>query len=474
MSVSPSDAAALANLALRVGIVNDGQIQEGWDELGTPNAPADALVRILERKGYLSPFQSAKLLRGDQGGYCMGGYRLRYKVGSGIFGQIFRADDPSTGQVVALKVLRPEWHEDQHKIDLFLREGRMGMTLRHPNIVEILAVDQDRATGLPYIVMEFVEGGDLRALLAIRKRLAASDMLRILEEAASALAYAFARGVSHRDMKVTNILLSSQGPAKLADFGLAGVQGGKGKSGVKRTQDYAGLEKATRAPAGDPRSDIFFLGCVAYELLTGRRPLERALTSAARQAPERYRNIAPIEPDQVNAPPSVIQLVEAMMALDPAARIQTPAQLLERVRAVRREVEGGSTQPATASRTVFLVESNGRLQDRLRAKLKKAGYRILITADPQRALDRFRSQPFDLLIVNAGTTGDDGCAAFAHVLEEARRRQVRCGGILIVSPDQAAWRDRLADQPGATVLVLPIPYKQLLDAIRTVDAADGG
>src|SRR5205085_1751448 len=171
---------------------------------------------------------------------------------------------------VAIKVLRKKWSEDKHKIELFMREGKVGMTLRHPNIVEILSVNYEKRTNQYYIVMDFVEGGNLRDFLNIRKKLLPAEVLRILEDATSGLAYAFSKGLTHRDMKLSNILLSSQGQAKLVDFGLAGGQiGQEEKEGVNvdRAVDYAGLEKATGAPHSDPRSDLFFLGCVAYELL---------------------------------------------------------------------------------------------------------------------------------------------------------------------------------------------------------------
>src|SRR5437588_7011845 len=98
----------------------------------------------------------------------------------------------------------------------------MGMTLRHPNVVEILAVSRDPVSKQYFIVMEVVEGGNLRDFLSIRKKLEPAETLRILEDATAGLAYAYSRGFSHRDMKLTNVLISSQGVAKLVDFGLAG------------------------------------------------------------------------------------------------------------------------------------------------------------------------------------------------------------------------------------------------------------
>src|SRR5207244_4355107 len=153
------------------------------------------------------------------------------------------------------------WSKDAKKIDMFMREAKVGMSLRHQNIVEILAVNQEKTTNQFYIVMEFVEGGNLRDMLAIRKKLQLLDVLRIIEDVAAGLAYAFTKGITHRDMKLTNVLLSSQGPAKLVDFGLAGGQFSAsgdeaGEIHVDRTVDYAGLERLADVNEGDKRSDI--------------------------------------------------------------------------------------------------------------------------------------------------------------------------------------------------------------------------
>src|SRR5262249_4510558 len=151
-------------------------------------------------------------------------------------------------------------------VELFEREGKVGMTLHHPNLVEILAVSRDPITQQYYLVMEFVEGGNLREILTIRKKLEPAEALKIIDDAAAGLAYAYSRGITHRDMKLTNVLISSTGTAKVVDFGLAGMYGrmrldlGKGKDDgqVDRTVDYAGLEKATGVSHGDTRSDIYF------------------------------------------------------------------------------------------------------------------------------------------------------------------------------------------------------------------------
>src|SRR5262245_7928645 len=121
------DADGIAQLAIELGLVNLTQVSECQD--AAPSRSAQDLLRLLERKGYLTPFQSGKLLKGERDGYLLGGYRLLYKIASGSFGRVFRADEPHSGTVVAVKVLRRRWTNDAHSIDLFEREAKVGIAL---------------------------------------------------------------------------------------------------------------------------------------------------------------------------------------------------------------------------------------------------------------------------------------------------------------------------------------------------------
>ncbi len=465
------DTQAIAQLALRCGLVTESQMQEAWEDANPRDPNPEPFLRFMERKGYLTPWQSAKLLKGDTDGYFLGGYEILYKIASGSFGRVFRAEDPRSGRVVAIKVLRRRWSEDPQRIEFFEREGRVGMSLRHPNIVEILAVNRDPISGQYYLVMEFVEGGNVREILAIRKKLEPAEALRIIEDAASGLAYAYSRGITHRDMKLTNILISSQGTAKLVDFGLAKVyssMGLKDNERVERTVDYAGLEKATGVKSGDVRSDIYFLGCVLYEMLTGRPPLQMTRDRFARMQKQRFDQVVPISRTELQAPASVFALVETMMSMDPQQRYQTPSQLLDAIKAARRDIESQNNGQATAraaggptSRSVFVAEADVKLQDAIREKLKELGYRVLLASDPMRALDRFRTQPFDAFILDAGTVGEDGLPVFERIMKEAARRELRCGGIILFNEDQGRQAERVEPKPNVAVLVRPVTIKQL-------------
>lgn len=151
------DANSAGQELMKLGLITATQLDEAVGEIGK-GADADRLLLLLLRKGYLTPWQSSKFLKGDREGFVLGGYRLLYKIQSGSFGRVFRGQDEATGRVVAIKVLRRRWSEDQQHIDLFQREARVGMAFHHPNIVEILAMNVDKKAGQYYIVMEFVEG----------------------------------------------------------------------------------------------------------------------------------------------------------------------------------------------------------------------------------------------------------------------------------------------------------------------------
>jgi serine/threonine protein kinase len=387
-------------------------------------------------------------------------------------------------------VLRHRWSEDQQRIDLFIREGKVGLTLKHPNIVEILAVNQDPATKQYYLAMEFVEGGNLREILQARKTFDCAAALRIMDDAASGLAYAYSRGITHRDIKLTNLLISSQGEAKLVDFGLAQMFASVSRDDdqVDRTVDYAGLEKATNVKPGDVRSDIFFLGCVFFEMLTGRPPLAMSKDRHARMSKQRFEEVQSLKPGEINAPPSVYRIVETMMAFDPRQRYQTPSQLLEAVRDARRE--SGHVQPdpeqaakgpasaasANASRpahSVFVVESDERLQNAIRDKFKESGYRVFMAADPGRALDRFRVQPFDALVIDLGTVGEDGITILERIQKEGRDKHADCACIALLSEEQADWSVRVASIGKVTVMVRPVTLKQLKRKLQEVLGAGG-
>ena len=479
-----SEATELGQRAVRLGLITEDQLRDCADEI-SPVAPPEVLIQALERKQYLTAFQSQKLVKGDNDGYFLGGYRILYKIASGSFGRVHRADDPRTGQAVAVKVLRRRWTEDPRKVDLFEREGRMGLRLQHPNIVQILGVHCDRANGQFFIVMEFVEGSNLRDLLAIRKKLDVKESIRITEEAAAGLAHAYSHGLTHRDIKPSNILLSSTGVAKLVDFGLAEIARNAGyllsddDTTVDRTVDYAGLERATEVKAGDVRSDIFFLGCVLYEMLTGRPALPQTRDRRARMLKSRFEHIQPLTPDDVNMPESAFHLLDRMMAFDPDDRFQNPAQLLDAVRAVQTELAGGSSAAELTPqgpRTVYVIEKREKFQEVLRNKFQSMGFRVLVSIDANRALNRFQHQPFHALVLDVGTVGEESLSVYREIQKEAKKKRTRCAGLILLAEEQAKLGEEIAGYEDTALLIFPLKkgeLEQAMEQLLTPGAREG-
>jgi predicted Ser/Thr protein kinase len=479
------DAKTLGAFLTASKLLTQNQVQDLLAEVRDGN-DVEEILQTAERKGLLTSLQTDKLRKGDRQGYFLGNYRVLYKIDSGSFARVYRADEPASGRIVAIKVLRNRWLESPEWLENFEREGRMGMSLRHPNIVEILSVGMEPTTRQPFIVMEFVEGGDLRDILKIHKRFSVAHALKILEDVAAALAYAFARGLTHRDMKLTNVLISSTGTAKVVDFGLAQIFSNRfitdDDATVARTVDYAGLEKATGAPLNDVRSDIYFIGCIAYEILSGRPPLLPSKTKMERMQRDRFLRVKPLELADLETPhPSLLRLVETMMAVDPAKRFQTPAQLLEAIKQLRQELGSAGRDPRgrdsragsdgaarKVGATVFVLEGDQRLQDAIRDKFKQLGYRVLISGDPRRAVDRFAQQPFPVLIVDASTTQNEGIRALDQVLHASVKIGYNCHGIVIASPEESILTDNLGWDSKVSILKRPVNMGQLLYRLKQV------
>lgn len=486
---APTDAAEFALLVVRVGLVEDNVAKECLYELEDKTRPPGDIAKLMERKGLITPFQSSKLLKGDMDGYILGGFRLLYKIASGSFGRVYRGDDPRTGQIVAVKVLRRRWTEDKKRVDLFEREGRIGQTMQHPNIVQILAVSKDQVTGQYFIVMEFVEGGNLRDILSIRKKLEPAEALHVIEECAAGLAYAQTRGLTHRDIKPTNILISTDKIAKLVDFGLAEISQGAAlmtskepghgdDTEVDRTVDYAGLEKLTGSKKGDPRSDIYFLGIVLFEILTGHALLPRTRDKQVMQMRQRYELDDTIRKLglEYDLPRNIVGLILRMCAFEPSARFQTPALMHEGVKAVEAELKGGTaskSHQASGPLTIFVAEQHAKLQDVFRNQFKKLGFRVLISIDPAQALSRFKQQPYHALIIDVGTVGREGIESYEKVLREADNLHLDFAAVLILNEDQAGFASSIRESRNGVVMVRPVTMKQLSGAIREKLHMDG-
>ena len=229
----------------------------------------------------------------DQGQSLVGRYRLEEPIASGGAGTVWRAVDSVLERMVAVKLLRPEIAGDPLARAMFLAEARSASRLSHPGIAQVYDYGDDSRADVSFLVMELVDGLSLADLLTAGP-LGADRTVQVIAQVAAGLQAAHSAGVVHRDIKPANLLISRDGQLKITDFGIAGVVGSASamKAGpVMGTPAYLAPERAAGASA-TPASDLYSLGVVGYECLTGARPFsgQAAEVSAA----HRWRPIPPL------------------------------------------------------------------------------------------------------------------------------------------------------------------------------------
>src|SRR6266516_5102221 len=202
-----------------------------------------------------------------------GRYGLEEVVGHGGMSTVYKAHDSLLERNVALKVLHQQYNEDEDFVERFKREARSVAQIQHPNIVTV--IDRGEDDGRQYIVFEYIEGENLKELVVRKGRLDVRAALEIALEIARGLAFAHDHGLVHRDVKPQNVLLNGDGGAKVTDFGIArsldGEQGMTRTGTVLGTSNYIAREQASGQPV-NAQTDVYSLGIVLYEMLTGEVP----------------------------------------------------------------------------------------------------------------------------------------------------------------------------------------------------------
>lgn len=291
-------------------------------------------------------------------GRKLGHYELIEAIGAGGMAAVLKARDTELGRVVALKILPPEAARDPESVNRFKQEGRAAAALDHDNVARVYFCGEDQ--GLHFIAFEFVEGINLRQMIDRRGVLPAGECVRYMMQVAAGLNHAAERGVVHRDIKPSNILITPDGRAKIVDMGLARqldaelVNGAVTQSGVTLgTFDYISPEQALDPRRADARSDIYSLGCTFYHALTGRPPVPEGTAARKLRA---HQNDAPLDPRELNpaVPDELAAVLGRMMAKDPAARYQTPTDLIAHLKGLAERLKIGSDALAhdTATKSV--------------------------------------------------------------------------------------------------------------------------
>jgi len=473
----------LAQKTLDLGLLDDWQLRDVWATLGSRNVSPDDLLQLLLRREILTNYQVERLLKGGNTGFFFGDYKVLYLVGAGSFARVYRAVHKETGRVVAVKVLRTRYSETPAQYGQFVREGKVGCTLRHPNIVPIYEVESRGKTH--FLVMAFVEGQNLQDFVRIRKRLEPMEAAKLMADICAGMQYAFENGLTHRDLKMNNVLVSSRGQAKLVDFGLAAVEDGMTDDSLAdlpnaRTVDYAGLERATGVRKDDPRSDIYFLGCIFYNMLSGQPPLSETRDRVQRLSKQRFLEVPAVRKVAPSVPGAMAMIVNKAMMLDAERRYQSPGAMLHDLRlATRRLRDQKQTGDSDVSKpntpapvvapedqtSVMIVESNAQMQDIFRQGFKRAGYRVLLTSDPLRARDRLQQDPtaVEQVVFNAQELGEAAVAMFNDFGKDAQLASIPA--ILLLDEEQGHWRRKAETAAHRVVLSMPLTMKQLRAAL---------
>ncbi len=275
-------------------------------------------------------------------GSTIGGYRLEELIGRGGMGAVYRAEDLSLGRSVAVKLLPRELADNEHFRERFLRESQLAASLDHPNVIPIYAAGED--DGQLYLAMRFVPGVDLRQLLRRDAPLSPERALSIVAQVGEALDVAHERGLVHRDVKPANVLVAERNGREhcyLGDFGLtkqtASISGLTGTGELVGTVAYVSPEQIRGDPV-DGRADIYSLGCMLFECLTGETPFARdtevaALWAHVNEPPPALAALRPGLPEAIDAAfaralaknPGERQASCAELVSDAAAALGRPA-----------------------------------------------------------------------------------------------------------------------------------------------------
>ncbi|HWH52558.1 MAG TPA: serine/threonine-protein kinase, partial [Gemmatimonadaceae bacterium] len=273
----------------------------------------------------------------------IGKYEVERLVGEGAMGVVYRATDPVLNRPVAIKVMSDALAQDTDLRERFLREARAAGSLQHPNVITIY--DFGEVDGHPYIAMEFVAGSDLEELLARHVPLTVDHALDLMTGVLQGLGYAHKRGIVHRDVKPANIRVDDEGKARLMDFGVAHLTSSSmTRTGVMLgTPSYMAPEQIVGEKIG-PATDIFSVGAVLYELLSGARPfqgdtLQSVMYKVLNEMPPSLAKVAP------RAPPQLDRIVTRALAKDPADRYDSALEMANDLIAVRASLHVGA-QPA--------------------------------------------------------------------------------------------------------------------------------
>ena len=330
----PASTDELVHRLRRSGLIPAPDLEAFLTELPAGLPPKQVLDRMVGER-LLTTFQSERLAIGKYKGFLLGGYVILDKLGSGGMGQVYLAEHANMRRLVAIKVMPAGMvAEDAVARERFLREARAAAVLNHPNIVRVF--DLNREGGLPYLVMEYIDGLSLQALVTQAGAVppgAAADYAR---QVALGLHHAHEKGLVHRDIKPGNILVDRTGTARLLDLGLVRnlsdidtrLTSQFGGQGILGTADYLAPEQAIDSSKVDTRADVYSLGATLYFLLAGH-PLFPEGRTAQKLMWQQWKDPVHIRDLKPEVPEGLAEAVHKAVAKKAEERFQTPQEMAD-------------------------------------------------------------------------------------------------------------------------------------------------
>ncbi len=425
----PHLAGALLGRLLATGVVP----AEGWAALSDADrravaAAADlpALAEALLVRRLLTPYQAGRVRAGAVNGLMLGNYRVLEKLGAGGMGVVYRAEHQKLRTPVAVKALTAEGPANPAAAERFYQEVRAVATLRHPNVVAAIDAGEEPHAGpdgqpVPYLVMEYVPGRNLDALVAADGPLPIPVACQLAHQIADALTEAHRHGLVHRDIKPSNVIVTPEGQAKLLDFGVALLPSAAHRltrEGSRLgTVGYMAPEQARNPAEVDARADVFGLAATLFFALTGRDPFLPPGGSAAAGGPPRLAEF------RAGVPAALDAALARMMALDRAARTPSAAEAMRELAPFLGWAAGPSVSaqtpapaaglapapppPAHAHR-VLIVDDEEPVRRVCRLALAHEPLACDESPTGPDAVERGLARPYDLVLLDVDLPGLNG------------------------------------------------------------------
>jgi HEAT repeat protein/DNA-binding NarL/FixJ family response regulator/tRNA A-37 threonylcarbamoyl transferase component Bud32 len=426
----------------------------------------------------------------------LGDFKLLDLLGEGGMGTVYRATQESLGREVAVKILPERLTRNPRFVQRFYREARSAAMLVHPNIIQIYSLGQDENAEVHYYAMEYVRGKDLSQILRGGTTFKPDQAITILIQVAEALRAAHEGGVIHRDIKPANIMMTKRGTVKVMDFGLAKMANDEAEvtlaGTIVGTANYMSPEQA-QGKDMDIRTDIYSLGVVFFELLTGRPPFKADDPSAViyqhiyEKAPKPSKFVPEI-------PPAVDNLVLRMMAKEPEDRVLSPADLVDALKrlkdrltvseepAAKPKPSAPPPDPVTAAEqaeraeeeavlsptqrlsvdqraragTVLVCDGSEYIRRMYRAGLE-ADYAVATVGSGKECLDMVVEGRPEVLVLDLAIKKPDGWT----VLEMLRQQRVESSILVVTGDRKSSTVEKLARYRLAGVMLKPVKLSDL-------------